>query len=89
MLKLAERGRLGMAALQPPSGGCVLKPDNIRISPPRVAQPPSGGCVLKLGAAARQTGSLTQPPSGGCVLKPHIAADSITVEPSRLRAAVC
>ena len=39
--------RGGMSSLQPPSGGCVLKPvlnyNNLNY----VAQPPSGGCVLK------------------------------------------
>ena len=33
---------------QPPSGGCVLKPELGYISLPELLQPPSGGCVLKL-----------------------------------------
>ena len=34
---------------QPPSGGCVLKPQTIQPPPRYFRQPPSGGCVLKLG----------------------------------------
>ena len=34
---------------QPPSGGCVLKPQPVTNSLLIQAQPPSGGCVLKLG----------------------------------------
>ena len=33
--------------IQPPSGGCVLKPDGATIAPELTVQPPSGGCVLK------------------------------------------
>ena len=33
--------------LQPPSGGCVLKPIVGRVIQMLRAQPPSGGCVLK------------------------------------------
>ncbi len=33
--------------IQPPSGGCVLKPAHIRQGFIVVSQPPSGGCVLK------------------------------------------
>ena len=32
---------------QPPSGGCVLKPDEWLKAESPVFQPPSGGCVLK------------------------------------------
>ena len=34
--------------MQPPSGGCVLKPGHPNLSASRSMQPPSGGCVLKL-----------------------------------------
>ena len=33
---------------QPPSGGCVLKPNGFVETRNRDLQPPSGGCVLKL-----------------------------------------
>ena len=33
---------------QPPSGGCVLKPNTPRLNVGFAGQPPSGGCVLKL-----------------------------------------
>ena len=32
---------------QPPSGGCVLKPQTLQNRLQRNSQPPSGGCVLK------------------------------------------
>ena len=32
---------------QPPSGGCVLKPDFVKRLNAKNNQPPSGGCVLK------------------------------------------
>ena len=35
-------------ALQPPSGGCVLKPLSAHAELADGIQPPSGGCVLKL-----------------------------------------
>ena len=34
-------------SLQPPSGGCVLKPLRKQVATGKVGQPPSGGCVLK------------------------------------------
>ena len=34
-------------AVQPPSGGCVLKPEGYDKVAGYVYQPPSGGCVLK------------------------------------------
>ena len=33
---------------QPPSGGCVLKPEIPVAIEQKIVQPPSGGCVLKL-----------------------------------------
>mgnify|MGYP006961135496 CR=1 FL=1 len=33
---------------QPPSGGCVLKPEISTVLQEINTQPPSGGCVLKL-----------------------------------------
>ena len=38
---------LGSAIIQPPSGGCVLKPSRHIGKNRRMSQPPSGGCVLK------------------------------------------
>ena len=32
---------------QPPSGGCVLKPQSLTATISIIVQPPSGGCVLK------------------------------------------
>ena len=37
----------GLLLLQPPSGGCVLKPEGCGIHNLHEWQPPSGGCVLK------------------------------------------
>ena len=39
---------LNKVILQPPSGGCVLKPNNWQSMVSKLLQPPSGGCVLKL-----------------------------------------
>ena len=57
---------------QPPSGGCVLKPQfNIK-NQVRTFQPPSGGCVLKLKLFYPHDKRHLQPPSGGCVLKQYV-----------------
>ena len=40
-------------AIQPPSGGCVLKQSQIGYEPNPTGQPPSGGCVLKQISAIR------------------------------------
>ena len=61
---------------QPPSGGCVLKPDYVAELETHRHQPPSGGCVLKLGQQSDHAHRLGQPPSGGCVLK-HLYTFSI------------
>ena len=57
--------------IQPPLGGCVLKPyfgyEKARIAR---AQPPLGGCVLKLKYGYFYYVLTQQPPLGGCVLKP-------------------
>ena len=55
--------------MQPPSGGCVLKPDGLRSKSKLTQQPPSGGCVLKQRKPMVCWLWLKQPPSGGCVLK--------------------
>ena len=64
--------RLCLYLLQPPSGGCVLKPP---VCEQRTHhhrwQPPSGGCVLKLFEIGHFVSHLVQPPSGGCVLKQY------------------
>ena len=47
MLKLSICGYGDMWHGQPPSGGCVLKPDILTDIGKAINQPPSGGCVLK------------------------------------------
>ena len=54
---------------QPPSGGCVLKRENMDKYGFGRSQPPSGGCVLKQMFEQSQVTTYSQPPSGGCVLK--------------------
>ena len=54
---------------QPPSGGCVLKPETAPCRNTARCQPPSGGCVLKQKGTVACRGFVFQPPSGGCVLK--------------------
>ena len=56
--------------VQPPSGGCVLKPSMLPRNYFRPNQPPSGGCVLKQKGISSSISMTCQPPSGGCVLKP-------------------
>ena len=75
--------------LQPPSGGCVLKLDNVKKEAELKDQPPSGGCVLKQFKARAVSVNLLQPPSGGCVLKHEHLTGSASLRSSRLRAAVC
>ena len=59
-----------MFETQPPSGGCVLKPDLLEtLKQIDSAQPPSGGCVLKPSRHIGKNRRMSQPPSGGCVLK--------------------
>ena len=47
MLKQAAPMSNTGGAVQPPSGGCVLKPRLMTAIAYLIAQPPSGGCVLK------------------------------------------
>ena len=54
---------------QPPSGGCVLKPQDCQAAYQACYQPPSGGCVLKRVFNRGIDKPIPQPPSGGCVLK--------------------
>ena len=69
MLKLGRFGAGIAARYQPPSGGCVLKPQIIEFST-------SGGepaafrrlCVETRGRRGKSK-TENQPPSGGCVLK--------------------
>ena len=58
--------------LQPPSGGCVLKPHIYCFIILIKLQPPSGGCVLKRMLSIADLLLFIQPPSGGCVLKLHL-----------------
>ena len=60
-------------AVQPPSGGCVLKLCVLNCAKIERGQPPSGGCVLKQSLNLGFGGFVKQPPSGGCVLKQHMA----------------
>ena len=77
-------------AIQPPSGGCVLKPksgDEPVLDGP---QPPSGGCVLKQAVVQIQT-DLACPAAFRrlCVETPWLPHESQLGSPSRLQAAVC
>ena len=54
---------------QPPSGGCVLKHEDVDDRKAEAIQPPSGGCVLKHEDVDDRKAEAIQPPSGGCVLK--------------------
>ncbi len=47
MLKLYPTVLYKLAQMQPPSGGCVLKQECMRVLDDYGTQPPSGGCVLK------------------------------------------
>ena len=70
MLKRLIQPSVDVVCGQPPSGGCVLKPQHIEMKELKMSQPPSGGCVLKhLGYSICRHRN-NQPPSGGCVLKP-------------------
>ena len=42
-----SKGNIRKCRIQPPSGGCVLKPLTSIFFLPYIPQPPSGGCVLK------------------------------------------
>ena len=76
--------------MQPPSGGCVLKPLGVVQRGKGWLQPPSGGCVLKLLLWHTLIVNLMQPPSGGCVLKRKERELRAEMgKRSRLRAAVC
>ena len=55
MLKQRLHRFVQQTKLQPPSGGCVLKPEQAQSMTAESDQPPSGGCVLKPVAAALQT----------------------------------
>ena len=48
MLKQRVAEDTGGCNVQPPSGGCVLKPTRFLPASYLLPQPPSGGCVLKL-----------------------------------------
>ena len=75
---------------QPPSGGCVLKPECKLDRLYGTRQPPSGGCVLK-----HQSASPIEPLGGPaafgrlCVETPIMFRRRSLLSPSRLRAAVC
>ena len=47
MLKQQLAAQRGYVFDQPPSGGCVLKPEAVVKAFQALCQPPSGGCVLK------------------------------------------
>ena len=69
MLKRVMVNQAERLMVQPPSGGCVLKPANRHFFFRDKSQPPSGGCVLKPVREAAAGVDAHQPPSGGCVLK--------------------
>ena len=90
MLKLDNRLHGFAYENQPPSGGCVLKPEQIRGVSEMVSQPPSGGCVLKHICRIKHRNPTIQPPSGGCVLKQaFLLLNHAVYASSRLQAAVC
>ena len=79
-----------MILWQPPSGGCVLKQEALKLPKEAVMQPPSGGCVLKQHVQQAVTQAVAQPPSGGCVLKhSETTQKPTTCGGSHLRVAVC
>ena len=59
----------GVKQIQPPSGGCVLKPAIGALFAGIFIPPPSGGCVLSTIGIVFMFYLGVQPPSGGCVLK--------------------
>ena len=69
MLKRRTHHISRRTAMQPPSGGCVLKLFAHALQSQVDKQPPSGGCVLKRVLDDYGTLVFKQPPSGGCVLK--------------------
>ena len=69
MLKHRKDRSHPIVARQPPSGGCVLKPEGVSETNEGETQPPSGGCVLKPKKPDNTILDFDQPPSGGCVLK--------------------
>ena len=72
--------------VQPPSGGCVLKPHWVCLLLYMQNQPPSGGCVLKRFWSKWAMAHKFQPPSGGCVLKPCLNSNNcIETEPAAFR----
>ena len=77
-------------AVQPPSGGCVLKPVATTALKAFTAQPPSGGCVLKR-AARVEHHAFGSPAAFGrlCVETVFDDARLKKMLTSRLRAAVC
>ena len=74
---------------QPPSGGCVLKPE--ACGQGRVWQAPAAFRRLCVETTAADTPSsrVCQPPSGGCVLKLQRVKEKDKSGASRLQAAVC
>ena len=88
MLKQFKQYQIDMAQMQPPSGGCVLKPTGDRYT---LREPPAAFgrlCVETRHRHNRHTSDF-QPPSGGCVLKQNHLNNAVYVKASRLRAAVC
>ncbi len=77
--------------IQPPSGGCVLKPT--LITGLRACNGPAAFgrlCVETQHAICCRQKRRFQPPSGGCVLKQNtLESRKNSIDTSRLRAAVC
>ena len=76
--------------VQPPSGGCVLKPGAKVFTVSIACQPPSGGCVLK--HRTNLSRNFTQTPAAFGRLCVETSTDTATKgkgNASRLRAAVC
>ena len=75
---------------QPPSGGCVLKPQSDAAMNRNCFQPPSGGCVLKPIQNSNQLLFVLPAAFGRLCVETNKSWSSIyLVRTSRLRAAVC
>ncbi len=89
MLKQGHFGTDVDTGIQPPSGGCVLKPCQDITLPVSTSQPPSGGCVLKHHLLKMVL--LIIPAAFGrlCVETLNVKLKVSMKAASRLRAAVC
>ena len=74
-----------MHLIQPPLGGCVLKPKPTAANrPERYPAAFRRLCVETVTSRDFKTGAITQPPLGGCVLKPPLCPPNPRPAASRL-----